>query len=122
VDPDHHRLDFVVGFAGSGDDPRLEDPEDDGWCCREWDDNTVRLEQSPVLQEGAVHRGPAAVEQHGERFHGQGDLQMEHGGQDLFGEREPGRAAARDVAVEGQSPCEKVQLLPGHAGQDGIGQ
>lgn len=80
------------------------------------------LEQIPVLQKGAVHRGSAAAEQYGERFGGQGDPQMKHGGQDLFGEGEPGRMTAPGVAVEGQSSCEGVQLLPGHAGQGGIGQ
>jgi hypothetical protein len=69
-----------------------------------------------------VHRGPAAAEQYGERFRGQGDPQMEHGGQDLFGEVEPGRTAAPSIAVERQSLFEGVQLLPGHPSQGGIGQ
>ncbi|GAA3289700.1 hypothetical protein GCM10020295_02210 [Streptomyces cinereospinus] len=80
------------------------------------------VEQSPVLQEGAVHGGPAAAKQHGQRFRGQGDPQVEHGGQDLFKETEPGRSAALEVAVRGQSFCQLVQLLAGHPGQLGIKQ
>jgi hypothetical protein len=80
------------------------------------------LEQSPDLQQGAVHGGAAAAEQHGEGFRGQGDPQVQHSGQDLFGEGETGWTAAPGITVRSQSLSEVVQSLLGHPGKGGVGQ
>lgn len=79
----------------------MEGYEGGGWRRRRWDDNAVCFKQFPDLQQGAVHGGAAAAEQYGEGFRGQGEVQVEHGGQDLVGECEPGRAAAPVVLVRG---------------------
>ncbi|GAO12438.1 hypothetical protein TPA0598_10_04080 [Streptomyces lydicamycinicus] len=69
-----------------------------------------------------MHGGPVAGEQHGERFCGKGDPQVEHSGQDLITEGEPRRAATPGIAVGGQSLGEDVQLPLGHPGQGWVGQ
>lgn len=115
-------LDHAAWVAAQGSHPGLEGCEGGGrGRCRR-DDDAVCLEQCPDLQQGAVHGGATAVEQHGERFRGQGDPQVKDGRQDLVGENESGRAAAPGVAIDGQGVGEIAQLLPGHAGQGGVGQ
>jgi len=69
-----------------------------------------------------VYGGAAAAEEHGEGFRGQVDAQMQHGGQDLVGEGEPGWAAVSGIAVRGQGLGQLVQLVWGQPGQCGIGQ
>ena len=49
-----------------------------------------------------MHGDATAAEEHGEGFGGQVDAQVQHGGQDLVGESEPGWATTR-LAVVGHA-------------------
>ena len=55
-----------------------------------------------------MHGCAAAVEEHGEGFRGQVDVQVEHGGQDLVGEGEPGRASSPGVSFCGLSAYKRT--------------
>lgn len=66
-------LDLAVGLTALVDDPGLEGYESDRRGGGRRDNNAACFEQSPGLQESAVHGSPATAEQHGKGFGGQVD-------------------------------------------------